>query len=42
MDFARVYDTFMDDTPYEEWCEYLEGLLKKYQSADRVPDGIES
>lgn len=42
MDFARVYDNFMDDTPYEEWCEYLEGLLKKYQTADRVPDGIET
>lgn len=29
-DFARVYDTFMDDTPYEEWCDYLVGLLEKY------------
>ena len=23
--FARVYDTFMDNIPYEEWCEYLTG-----------------
>ena len=29
-DFAQVYDTFMDDTPYEEWCDYLVGLLEKY------------
>ncbi|MCC8044118.1 MAG: class I SAM-dependent methyltransferase [Clostridiales bacterium] len=25
--FARVYDLFMSDTPYDEWCEYLHGLL---------------
>ena len=24
--FARVYDLFMDNIPYEEWCEYLAGL----------------
>lgn len=29
-DFASVYDTFMDNTPYEEWAEYLVGLLKQY------------
>ncbi len=29
-DFARVYDTFMDDTPYAEWCGCLVGLLEKY------------
>lgn len=29
-DFARVYDTFMDDTPYGEWCDYLLKLLEKY------------
>ncbi len=29
-DFASVYDTFMDDTPYAEWAEYIIGLLKKY------------
>ena len=33
-DFAQVYDTFMDDTPYEEWCEYLTGLLEKYRVLD--------
>ena len=30
-DFARVYDIFMDDTPYEEWCDYLVELLEKYR-----------
>lgn len=28
--FAAVYDTFMDNIPYEEWCGYVKGLLKKY------------
>lgn len=27
--FAAVYDTFMDDIPYEEWCRYLTGLLRE-------------
>ena len=27
--FAAVYDTFMDNVPYGEWCEYLAGLLKE-------------
>lgn len=34
--FARVYDLFMDNIPYEEWCEYLHGLLKQYG----VEDGL--
>lgn len=29
-DFARVYDTFMDDTPYEEWCAFLTGVLQEF------------
>ena len=28
--FAAVYDTFMDNIPYEEWKLYLESLLKEY------------
>ncbi len=32
--FARVYDLFMSDTPYDEWCSYLHGLLVKYGVAD--------
>ncbi len=34
--FAAVYDTFMDNIPYEEWAEYLISLLKEYQ----VNDGL--
>lgn len=29
-DFASVYDTFMDDTPYEQWAELICSLLKTY------------
>ena len=29
-DFAYVYDEFMDETPYEEWCLRIEELIKKY------------
>ncbi len=32
--FAYLYDTFMDNIPYEEWCEYLCGLLAEYGVAD--------
>lgn len=28
--FAAVYDTFMDNIPYEEWSVYLRGLLEEY------------
>ena len=28
--FAAVYDTFMDNIPYEEWGAYLKSLLKEY------------
>lgn len=34
--FARVYDLFMDNIPYEEWCGYLHRLLVKYG----VDDGL--
>ena len=34
--FAAVYDTFMDNIPYEEWSEYLVGLLREYG----VEDGL--
>ena len=34
--FATVYDTFMDNIPYEEWSEYLVGLLREYG----VEDGL--
>ena len=32
--FAKVYDLFMDNVPYEEWCEYLASLF--------MENGIES
>ncbi len=32
--FAQVYDTFMDNIPYDEWCAYLHGLLAQYGVAD--------
>lgn len=28
--FARVYDIFMDNVPYEEWGRYLYSLLREY------------
>ena len=28
--FAAVYDTFMDNIPYEEWDKYLKSLLYEY------------
>ena len=34
--FAEVYDTFMDNVPYEEWADYLEERLKEYG----VKDGL--
>lgn len=34
--FAHVYDTFMDNIPYEAWSQYLISLLKTYG----VDDGI--
>lgn len=32
--FAAVYDTFMDNVPYDEWGAYLHGLLKEYGIED--------
>lgn len=34
--FATVYDMFMDNVPYEEWADYLHGLLIE----NGVKDGI--
>lgn len=34
--FAQVYDLFMDNVPYEEWCRYLTGLLREWG----VKDGL--
>lgn len=29
-DFAQVYDIFMDETPYQEWADFLAGLIGRY------------
>lgn len=29
-DFAKVYDLFMDETPYEQWCDFLQEKLQKH------------
>ncbi len=29
-DFAYVYDEFMDETPYDEWCERIDSIIKEY------------
>ncbi|MEE1087081.1 MAG: class I SAM-dependent methyltransferase [Schaedlerella sp.] len=34
--FAEVYDTFMDNVPYEEWASYLQDTLIEYG----INDGI--
>ena len=28
--FAEVYDLFMDNVPYREWCGYITGLFREY------------
>ena len=33
-DFASVYDTFMDETPYEEWADYLQQILEESEIRD--------
>ena len=30
--FAQVYDMYMDNIPYDEWCKYLLELLHKYNA----------
>ncbi len=32
--FAQVYDTFMDEVPYDEWAECLTGELRKHGIED--------
>lgn len=40
-DFASVYDTFMDETPYEEWAEFLHKLIKEYGISEPVARNIQ-
>jgi len=32
--FAEVYDLFMDNIPYKDWCSYVAGLLKEHGAKD--------
>ena len=34
--FAELYDEFMDNVPYEEWCSYLVSLLHRYHCDDGI------
>ena len=34
--FAQVYDIFMDDVPYQQWCEYVTDMLE----ANDIRDGL--
>ena len=34
--FAKVYDLFMDNVPYEEWAAYVKGILEEFG----VKDGL--
>ena len=37
--FAYVYDEYMDNIPYEEWCEYLVERLKEQGVTFRLRNG---
>ena len=50
-DFATVYDTFMDETPYEVWGDYVAELIDEYgisrpytepgSGTESAPDAVE-
>ena len=40
-DFAKVYDEFMDNTPYEEWAERLDSLISQYGISGKRDDVIQ-
>ncbi len=43
-DFAEVYDTFMDETPYETWADFIAELIEKYgisKPGSKTTDGNE-
>ncbi|MBQ7615836.1 MAG: class I SAM-dependent methyltransferase, partial [Butyrivibrio sp.] len=41
-DFAAVYDTFMDETPYEEWGVFVSELIEKYGISKPYAAGVKS
>lgn len=36
--FAQVYDLFMDNVPYDEWCAYICETLKAWNCRRPVLD----
>ncbi len=40
-DFATVYDTFMDETPYDVWGDFVAGLIEKYGISKPLVKGSE-
>lgn len=35
-EFARVYDMFMEDTPYEDWITFIDACMKQYNVTPRI------
>lgn len=35
-DFAYLYDEFMEDTPYDEWCDFYVKKLKDYEIGEGI------
>lgn len=42
MDFAGVYDIFMDNTPYDEWADFLAELIGKYGVSKPVRERVKA
>lgn len=40
-DFAKVYDTFMDETPYDVWGDFVSTLIDKYGMSKPVDGGAD-
>lgn len=34
-DFAEVYDEFMDETPYDTWCDRIDSLIEQYGVSEK-------
>ena len=41
-DFAKVYDTFMDETPYDVWGDFVSSLIDKYGVSKPVKGSAKS
>ena len=35
-EFAKVYDEFMEETPYEAWKVFIDDMMQKYQVTPRI------